>query len=298
MKTDKAIQLNQTWELAKWRNEDWLPDDYYDAPWKSESNPIIIGGCPRSGSTILRLLLGSHQEIVDGPETHLFLPLPIDIERLEKRFHMTPNSLNEIYKLATCRGEFIDGFQKLLLAQSGCSRWLEKTSRNVHAFGWIQKRFPFAKLLHILRDPRDVVVSLRTHPQYLRGKDERIKSNWYHPWKDCVDRWKRCVKDGISFRGDVGYLEVKYEKLVENPTKVLKTICNHIGIKFNSSMLSIQARKSRISGVQRAFVINNLEAGNLITKRRVGRWHRELPLDVQSYLESELNELMLSTDYL
>lgn len=298
MNINKTRQLNQTWELAKWRNEDWCPDNYYIAPWESESNPIIIGGCPRSGSTILRLLLGSHQEIVDGPETHLFLPIPIDIVRLEKRFQMSPGSLNKTYELATCRGEFIDGFQKLLLAKSDCSRWLEKTSRNVHAFEWIQKRFPYATLLHILRDPRDVVVSLRTHPQYLRGQDERIKTNWYHPWKDCVDRWKRCVNDGISFRGNIRYLEVKYEKLVENPVKILRKICNHIGIKFDSSMLSTETRKDKVSGVQRAFVINNLEAGDAITKKRVGRWHRELPLDVQNYLEEELNELMRLTDYL
>jgi len=290
-------QSDQAWELAKWRNEDWCPDERYNAPWYSESTPIIIGGCPRSGSTLLRLLLGSHHDVIDGPETHLFLPLPIDTKRLELRFQMPRGTLELLYNVTSTRGAFIDGFQELLLAQSGCRRWVEKTSRNVHAFEWIRDRFPAATLLHIIRDPRDVVVSLRTHPRFKRGQIERVPSNWQHPWPDCIDRWKRCVEDGIRLRESAQYLEVKYENLVWDPESTIRLVCAHASLQFDSSMLSTQTRQDKVAGAQRPFVINNLEAGGPITRTSVGRWRRELPTEILSSLESELRDLMLLTGY-
>src|ERR1044072_3038520 len=210
MNTQRNPQ-NQIWELAKWRNEDWQPDNDYTAPWLSESTPIIIGGCPRSGSTLLRLILGINSDVIDGPETHLFLPLPIDTTRLETRFQLPHGSVESIRNITSTRGAFIDEFQKLLLKQYDRRRSVEKTSRNVHVFEWIRERFPSAILLHSIRDPRDVVVSLRTHPEFMRGQQERVPSNWQHPWFECIDRWKRCIEDGIRLRGYARYMEVIYE---------------------------------------------------------------------------------------
>lgn len=292
------LRLEQTRELSKWRNEDWCIDDHYSASWCSESDPIIIGGCPRSGSTLLRMLLGSHPDVIDGPETHLFLPLPIDTARLEMRFQMPTGSLERLFNTVTSRGAFIDGFQNFLLTQSGCTRWLEKTSRNVHAFRWIQNRFPLATLIHIIRDPRDVVVSLRTHPRYIRGKTNRIPTTWQHPWNECTDRWKRCVEDGISFRGEPRYLEVKYEALVTEPETTLERICTHAGLRFHLSMLDTKLRHDKVRGVQRSYIINNLEAAAPITQERIGRWNQELPSHILKNLESILYDLMLSTGYI
>lgn len=297
MQTDDKFLLDQTWELAKWRNEDWCPDDNYNAPWLSKSTPIIIGGCPRSGSTILRLLIGSHPNVIDGPETHLFLPLPIDNTRLENRFQMPSGSLENLRNTALSRGAFIDGFQKLLLTQSVRSRWVEKTSRNVHIFKWIKERFPFAILLHIIRDPRDVVVSLRTHPRFLRGKSERVATNLENPWSECIDRWKRCIQDGIQLRGYNNYLEVKYESLVSEPEETLSQICAHTGLEFDLSILNTQTRRDKVVGPQSSFVINNLEAGEPLTPNRVGRWRQELPPKILNDLESKLYTLMMLTGY-
>jgi hypothetical protein len=290
-------QSDQAWELAKWRNEDWHPNEYYTASWDSDSEPIVIGGCPRSGSTLLRLFLGEHRDVIDGPETHLFLPLPINIMRLESRFQMPSGSLEGLRNTALTQAAFIDGFQKLLLAQSGRCRWVEKTSRNVHAFTWIRDRFPKATLLHIIRDPRDVVVSLRTHPRFKRGQGDRVLSNWQHPWHECIDRWKRCIEDGIRLRGYTQYMEVKYEALVTDTESAIRRICDRSGLQFDPSMLSTKSRQDKVTGMQRPFVINNLEAGGPISQESIGRWHRELPSEVLSILEAKLDNLMILTGY-
>lgn len=256
MQTHDKKTLDQAWELAKWKNADWRPDDFFNAPWKSESNPIIIGGCPRSGSTVLRLILGSHQDVIDGPETHLFLPLPIDTARLEVRFQLPINCLYHLHNKVLSRAAFIDGFQMILLKHYGRSRWVEKTSRNVHTFEWIKERFPSATLLHIIRDPRDVVVSLRTHPRFLRANHDRVATNWQHPWTECIARWKRCIEDGIRLRRYNNYFEVKYESLVAEPEETLKQICARTGLIFDPLMLDTTLRQERVEGAQRPFVIN------------------------------------------
>ena len=46
---------------------------WVDAPFLSHESPIIIGGCGRSGTTLLRAMLDSHRNIACGPETELFL---------------------------------------------------------------------------------------------------------------------------------------------------------------------------------------------------------------------------------
>jgi len=244
------------------------------------------------------MLLGNHPDLIDGPETHLFLPLPIDTVRLENRFQMPPDSLKKLKDRVSSKGAFIEGFQNLLLARSERSRWVEKTSRNVHVFEWILERFPSAILLHIIRDPRDVVVSLRSHPKYKRGQRKRIPTNWLHPWEECIDRWKRSVGEGISFRGRTQYMEVKYEALITETESILRRICNFAGIPFDSSMLSVEKRRNKVVGNQRSFVINNIEAGKSITQNRIGRWREELPLDILEKLEYELKSLMIMTGYI
>lgn len=288
---------DQAWELAKWRNEDWNADADYYAPWHSDTTPIIIGGCPRSGSTLLRFLLACHAATIDGPETHLFLPLPIDAARLAARFQMKSAEIEAIRNRTKCRGEFLDRFQDLLLAKSGALRWVEKTSRNVHVFEWIRDRFPRAILLHVIRDPRDVIASLHTHPRFMRGRVDRFPTNWHHPWNQCIDRWRRCVQDGIRLRGYETYLEIKYEHLVTDPETTLRAICFHSNLPFESEMLNPKNRLSRITETQRAFVINNLEAGEAITQRSIGRWQRDLPVSVLQKIERTLNDLMTVTGY-
>jgi hypothetical protein len=291
------MKNDQAWELAKWTNQDWNADAEYYAPWHSDSTPIIIGGCPRSGSTLLRFLLACHTATIDGPETHLFLPLSIDETRLAARFQMNSTEIKAIRNRTNCRAAFIDSFQDLLLAQSGAQRWVEKTSRNVHVFEWIRDRFPRATLLHIIRDPRDVIASLRTHPRFLRGRVDRFPTNWQHPWSQCIDRWRRCVQDGIKLRGYDNYLEVKYERLVSDLETTLRAICFHSNLPFESEMLNPKTRSARITETQRAFVINNLEAAEAITRQSIGRWQRDLPVSVLRKIETTLNDLMSVTGY-
>lgn len=277
------MERDQEFELGKWRNEDLISTSFYEGAWKSSSYPIIIGGCPRSGSTILRFILGSHPRICHGPESHLFLPRPIDTLNLSERFRLPPKAIESDKTNSCCQAEFIDKFQDRLLSSHQGARWLDKTSRNVHVFSWIEKRFPNAWMIHIVRDPRDVVASLRTHPKFKRAQAKRIPTGWLHPWKDCVDRWGRCVGDVVSLRDHPRLIEIRYEDLVTDPQKHSESILSEIGIDPGYIDLSVQSRSSQAKR-ENKFIINNLEISANIATDRIGRWKNDLPPEVAERL--------------
>ncbi len=186
----------QLQELARWRNEDWQPDEAYLRPFRSATKLVAIGGCGRSGSTLLRHMLGAHSLIADGPESSLFLPVPLDLPDLSVRFDLPLDELQALERSSPGRGAFIDGFQALYLRKRGRRLWLDKTSRNVHCFRYIASRFPNAKLLHIVRDPRDTVCSLRTHPVVRKRDPSRGLTGWMNPLDECKV-FNRGIESGL-----------------------------------------------------------------------------------------------------
>ena len=163
----------------------------------TKKDPIVIGGCGRSGTTLLLSILGSHKNIYSmDEETYAFCPKPY---RLSKVLNM------------------LDGvkFNKE-------KRWCEKTPLNVLFFRKIYDLFDKkVKLINIVRDGRSVVTSV--HPNH-KG----------HFWVD-VERWVESIDAGLKYQ-DISYT-VKYEDLVLYPHKTIDGICDFIGESFEESMM-------------------------------------------------------------
>lgn len=123
---------------------------------------IIIGGCGRSGTTLMLSILGAHSEIFAiEEETHAFYPPPFKLKRL-KRF----------------------------LGNGGKEKhWCEKTPKNILAYGKILAMLgKDARIVNMIRDPRDVVTSL--HPnggsKYWVPKDRWVEDNSFIPEDDRI----------------------------------------------------------------------------------------------------------------
>ena len=161
--------------------------------------PIIIGGCGRSGTTLLLSILGSHPAILAFPEElYAFYPKPFRLGRLLKA---------------------IRDYGKGRVWQ----RWCEKTPKNVRTFHDIQQMFGGqVKIFHVVRDGRDVVTS--HHPN--------DASRYYVP----PERWVADVEWGLRFDNQV--LQVRYEDLVNEPRRTAKKLCEYIGENFDVRMLS------------------------------------------------------------
>ena len=135
--------------------------------------PIFLGGLFKSGTSLLRAMVGQHSRIATGLETYWFdvdwengkgpggKPIE-DYVKLQAQFFDLDESAT--LKLAQ-NSESIYAFVSKLLNQYAGSlnkaRWAEKTPGNVRHIGRILQHWPDAKVVHIIRDPRDVMASLR-----------------------------------------------------------------------------------------------------------------------------------------
>jgi hypothetical protein len=159
--------------------------------------PIIVGGCGRSGTTLLLSVLGAHSNVYAiSDEIYPFYPFPF---RLTKLLRELQGGVNRDF-----------------------GRWCEKTPKNVRAFGQILEVFEEKmKIVHMVRDGRDVVTS--HHPNH----EERY---WVTP-----ERWVADVQAGLEFRDQV-YL-LKYEDLVSNPEVTIRSLCEFLELNFEQTML-------------------------------------------------------------
>jgi hypothetical protein len=104
---------------------------------------------------------------------------------------------------------------------------------------WISRileDFPEAAILHVLRDPRDVLLSLRDVPWSRRGRLFYIR--W---WARCGDLLGRHpALDAGNF------LEVRYEDLLRSPETVLKGACRLIGVEYEAGMADDSRSRSAL----------------------------------------------------
>jgi len=210
--------------------------------------PIIVGA-PRSGTTLLRLMLDSHPALAIPPETG-FLKLAADLKgrdrKLRERF---VRALMTYPVEAPCWPDFeiseealrtalttitpfsiADGyraFYRLYAGRFGKSRWGDKTPLYCMDLPTIRKVLPEARFVHIIRDGRAAALSL--------------KRMWFSPSEkigDLASYWRNCVLE--ARRAGIGrpdYLEVRYEDLILNAEAALKTICNFIDLEYDEIML-------------------------------------------------------------
>jgi len=182
--------------LNNWYDKDILSkiNDSYPKP------PILIGGCGRSGTTLLLSILSSHSSIqAINDEIYAFYPRPYRLHRLNQ-------ALKNEKKIPK-------------------KRWCEKTPKNIRAIPDILQLFGNkVKFIHIVRDPRDVITSVHpNHPdQY-----------WVSP-----ERWIEDVAEGFKYKERT--LLIRYEDLVFDMKKTVQTICDYIDEFFESNMLDIQ----------------------------------------------------------
>jgi hypothetical protein len=171
--------------------------------------PIVIGGCARSGTTLLLSVLSCHSRIFAiKSETFAFCP---------KATADTPDrSQLHLDKLAR-RLERAD-------IPASCWRWCEKTPKNIRFFGLILDAFgKDVRLIHIVRDGRDVVTSV--HPK-------RPEGFWV-----TRKRWIQDVAFGLAWAHHPQVLTVRYEDLTLDYRATVTTICDFLDEEFEPSLL-------------------------------------------------------------
>ena len=136
----------------------------------SESGPIFVGGYLRSGTTLMRYLLDSHSEIACGPETEVFVH---EVRRcVEEIFasdhyeeYLRPFGLSPDDVYRTFGRGVMQSFFERHRESKGKRRWADKTPANALHFEFLSRCFPEASFIHVIRDGRDVCLSMLTWPK-------------------------------------------------------------------------------------------------------------------------------------
>ncbi len=271
------------------------PADSFAARDRSGLSPIVLGGCGRSGTTLLRMMLDSHQRICCGPESSVFRRQALDPESLADRFGFPRAAVLEICDRAGSRPQFIDAFASLCVQKTGKSRWAEKTPRNIGRIGEIFRCFPEARFVHVLRDGRDVACSLRTHPRHRVKNGKLVPRDTWKRIAGCARRWRDDIEGSRPFWSDPRFHTVRYEDLVLNPRPVLEKLMAFLGEPWDEVMLKHAGAGSPFRDVTR--FAQSPEALAVVNTASLGRWQRDLDARDRRIFKRIAGELLIELGY-
>jgi len=266
---------------------------WYDPAARSEARAVLIGGCPRSGTTLVRELLARHPAFANTVETAILVP-GFDPARVADRWGLSRRSVEQRARQARTLVELVDGFYSDIAADQGRPRWIDKAPSNVRVIGQLLAWFPRAHFIHVLRDGRDVVCSLRHHPGQVLVRGEVVASRVERAVFECARTWVEEASLGLAYREHPRCLEVRYEQLLAEPRTTLGQLSEHLGEPFDRCML----RPAPGDGPQvPARLICNPNAAAALDPSRIGRWRHELDRAERVLVHHVAGALLEATGY-
>jgi hypothetical protein len=208
-----------------------------------EQDYFFVVGCPRSGTTLLSVFLDRHSRLCVPPETAFlgefarFLWLRNRAAVLKRLgdwpriadLGLSPEEiLSKVGEQPLSRRAIFAAMLDLYAERHGKPRCGEKTPRHLRYIPQIHSWFPNAKMICVLRDGRDVALSLAAMPWYrqgLRGAAQLWRSNLR-----LMEKAARQYPDQ--------FLIVQYETLVSQPEATTRTVMAFLGERFEPQQLS------------------------------------------------------------
>lgn len=211
---------------------------------------VFIGGCPRSGTTMLGSILGSAPHCIVTPESQFKQTLPVALgvdwndgigrqrflSSLKKNFRFKLWNINvrdtdwpdvlkpDDYRRALL--SLVDGYADAE-EKKGWNTWIDHTPLNIQNPLILMMIFPEAKFIHIVRDPRAVAASI-------------LPLGWGpHSALHAARFWAERISYGQAL--ERAYpdqcIRVYYEDVLTLSEKTIRRICDYCGIEFEDRML-------------------------------------------------------------
>jgi hypothetical protein len=196
--------------------------------------PIFVVGCHRSGTSVLRQALDSHPRISAGPEdpTIFWLSKTDTVLTRERRegYGLEESEWFEMVR------HLVEGIHSRYAAVQGKTRWASKHPENSLIVGYLDKVFPDCQVIHIVREPRDVVASNR------RKFGRKKGAHYGRRWTDFV----RAAEKAGARLGQDRFKTIRYEDLVNRPESELKELVEWLGEPWSDEVLHIGWRSHRM----------------------------------------------------
>jgi hypothetical protein len=252
---------------------------------RADAAPLFIAGPDRSGTTLMYALLASHPDVSMVRRTNMW-----------RYFHGRYGDLAEAANLERCltamvgyrrmrhlgpdpdriRREFLQGaptygrlfalFHLHNAERVGAGRWGDKSLHTEHYADRVFAEFPDARIIHMVRDPRDRYASVRARHERDLSRVGAATGRWLAS--------TRAARRNQARYPD-RYLLVRYEDLARAPGPKMREICAAVGLVYSPIVLSLPgAPEHRDRGGNSSF--GDLEPGKIST-RAIGRFREALP---------------------
>lgn len=248
---------------------------------------VFVVGCPRSGTTLLQRMLDHHPDLAVANDTHFiprFVPpagpdAPLMPGRLAEltasrrfaRFGLPASAVRRAAGRGSYRA-FVAALYAEFAAARGKAHAGDKTPDYVRHLPLLHDLFPAARFVHLVRDGRDVALSVREWATASKGPG-RLGLWDTEPVATCALWWQRFVRegrrDGRCLPGD-RYLEVRYEDLVTGPEPTMARILAFIGLVWSDAVVNFQRGRRHDAPRQSA------ERASMPPTRGLRDWRRDL----------------------
>lgn len=214
------------------------------SPREDRAQPIFILGFPRSGTTLMEQALSSHPRISAGDE----LPFINESGDLIGRWFGSPLSypeaLAELWMGDNRRGleELRDIYLRKVelrgIVRPGSAHFTDKMPLNEMHLGLIACIFPRSPLIHLLRHPLDVILSVYSH---------HLTHGYFCAYElETIARHYVLVMDLVHhYRAQMAlrYLPVRYEDMVGDVAGSLRRILDFVGEPFDERCVNFQENR-------------------------------------------------------
>ena len=214
------------------------------APRRDVAQPIFILGFPRSGTTLVEQVLSAHPQIAAGDE----LPAIGDLTRAMPGLLYSPLGYPEALldlvmadqhrSADRLRDYYFDYLRDFGVLDQGTRFFTDKKPLNEMHLGLIGLVLPQAPLIHVVRHPLDVVLSVFSNLMtygYFCGASLESAARHYVLIADLVEHYRAQMK--------LNYCRVRYEDLVEDHEASVRGLLDFVGVEFDPRCLEFHENR-------------------------------------------------------
>jgi tetratricopeptide (TPR) repeat protein len=214
----------------------------------SSDLPVFVVGMPRSGTSLVEQILASHPDIHGAGEL-LVLPELVDHAALDDAARIGARYVEAVGALAPSAKRIVD-----------------KLPANFRLIGWIRMTLPNARIIHVMRDPRDSCFSCYSK-LFLNGLNYTYDlgelGRYYRLYESLMAHWRAAVPD---------MLEVQYETLVGDFEVQARRIVEYCGVGWDARCLRFHETDRAVRTLSQRQVRAPLFASSIERWRPYGRW--------------------------
>ena len=198
----------------------------------SKNKLIFILGLPRSGTTLVEQIISTHSNVFGAGELFTLANIIKDSFFDSKK---SKNTLNEKSLINTNYSDWQKKYNDYLLVLKHNQEYLtDKNPLNFLWIGFIKIIFPNSIIIHCHRDPKENCLSIykNNFPGTDLGwaYDQGELGNYYNLYNDLMKFWHELLPGSIY--------DIKYEELINNQEKVIKSLIEACGLKWEKNCLS------------------------------------------------------------